>query len=231
MVNTFVTCDDFEQVAKSLDNRRCGKQRLEARQILRVLESLRVAPEKKVAWGSHPAVRMWIGYERALKLYFNAMVREWISRGFKNTLPLEDPGIGSEVEMPWWLGCKILHRSHQASLLRKDPEYYLSRFGDAGEFARHGYVWPGKLNPDQRSKLIRGEFDAGLFYPVRVKNPGIRARSVSVPVPTPLKIRLVPKFPTVPVSVTVPTPLKIRLVPKFPMVSEICVEKGLAQSS
>ena len=97
MVNTFLPYADFKQSAQCLDYRRLGKQRVEARQIIKVLED----PEAK-AWKNHPATLMWKGYVPALKAYFNVIVSEWVARGYKNNLPLYD--LPDEVIYPWWLG-------------------------------------------------------------------------------------------------------------------------------
>ena len=137
MVNTFLPFVDFIETAACLDYRRLGKQRVEARQIINTLEN----PDAK-GWRNHPAVRMWQGYVPVLKVYFNTMVMEWVSRGYKNTLPLYDLE-GEILEEPWWLGNEDFHRSHQASLVRKDGEYYEGMFEDLDEeYLDKGYVWP-----------------------------------------------------------------------------------------
>jgi hypothetical protein len=40
MVNTFLVCSDFTESAKQLDNKRLGKQRVEAFQLLKILHSI-----------------------------------------------------------------------------------------------------------------------------------------------------------------------------------------------
>jgi len=78
-MQTFMPYPDFIRVAQVLDDKRLGKQRVEARQILDMSPASR--------WRHHPAVRMWQGYDEALKLYINCMVKEWIQRGFVSELP------------------------------------------------------------------------------------------------------------------------------------------------
>lgn len=136
MVNTFLPFADFKSSAKVLDMKRLGKQRCEAHQILNVL----INPEAK-GWKNHPAVKMWKGYEDALRLYFNAMVTEWVNRGYNNNYQLLE--ISSKVKMPWWLGKEDFHRCHQSSLIRKNPEYYTDKFPDINpKYHKMGYVWP-----------------------------------------------------------------------------------------
>jgi hypothetical protein len=131
-MQTFLPDPDFVASAAILDNRRLGKQRLEAYQLLRTLRGL------SSGWRHHPAVAMWRGYEDALGLYTNAMIDEWVRRGFKNTMGrVSSPEL---VHMPPWLGDPSFHASHRANLLRKDPIYY-ARFNWL-EDSTLPYVWP-----------------------------------------------------------------------------------------
>ena len=75
MVNTFVTDSNPKIIAKNLDSRRLGKQRVEAFQIIKALEG------KTKGWKNHPATKAWEGHIEALKDYYNIMINEWISRG------------------------------------------------------------------------------------------------------------------------------------------------------
>lgn len=59
-INTFLPYEDFEAPARTLESRRLGKQRIEARQILRVLRG------QSAGWRHHPAVLIWQGCEHAL---------------------------------------------------------------------------------------------------------------------------------------------------------------------
>lgn len=130
-MQTFLPHPDFTESAKILDRRRLGKQRLEAMQILAAL---------KVGggWKHHPAVLMWAGHEPALRRYMNAMIIEWVARGFRNTMALARTG--GRVRMPPWLGDHAFHASHRSNLLRKDPEFY-SVYGWT-EAPDLPYVWP-----------------------------------------------------------------------------------------
>jgi len=131
-VQTFLPYPDFEETALALDWRRLGKQRVEAQQILNALEGT------KQGWANHPAVLMWEGHEAALRLYRNIVIREWVARGYRNTMPLTRSG--GQVRMPWWLGDQSFHAAHRSNLLRKDPVFYGQHGWDEGPDLP--YVWP-----------------------------------------------------------------------------------------
>ena len=129
-MQTFLPYADFQRSMESLDYRRLGKQRVEARQILKALTD-------GGGWSNHPATRMWAGHLPALILYSNLAIEEWVRRGYRNTMPLLPTG---SVVLPSWVGNPDLHASHRSNLLRKDPVYY----------QQHGwtespdlpYIWP-----------------------------------------------------------------------------------------
>jgi len=152
MVNTFLPYADFKKTAECLDVKRLGKQRLEAHMIINILEN-----PSKLGWRNHPAVKMWRGYIDALKMYFNAIVQEWIEREYVNNYSFYE--IPDEVEMPWWMGNDDFHMSHQASLLRKNPEFYASKFAVSEEYQNQGYIWPRILRhtvfQDGKFRLIK----------------------------------------------------------------------------
>jgi len=114
-MQTFLPYDNFSMSARVLDNKRLGKQRVEALQILKVLnfgpyqmlvnyksdqtpiwesctqEEFNEAKRnktprvRKTPWYNHPAVQMWKGYSNGLFLYLEEMVREWKLRGGVDT--------------------------------------------------------------------------------------------------------------------------------------------------
>lgn len=133
-MQTFLPSVDFEECAKILDRQRLNKQRIEANQILNALQ-----PESTSRWRNHPAVKMWRGYETALIVYRNIMIKEWMSKGYKNTMELIEIK-EKYYEVPKWLGNKELHSSHRAALLKKDYDYY-SQFGWEEE-PKIKYYWP-----------------------------------------------------------------------------------------
>ena len=115
-MQTFLPYADFKKSANCLDDKRLGKQRVEALQILKAI----YIPD--YGWRHHPCVKMWKDYPHALQLYMNACIDEWKSRGFKNTMAKAKED--SFTELPPWIGNKLLHDSHKSNLLAKDTEYY-----------------------------------------------------------------------------------------------------------
>ena len=149
MVNTFIPYADFAKCAKVLDNKRLGKQRVEAKQILNILLNMTTT----AGWRNHPVVKMWAGYEKALIQYYNTIVAEWIKRGFRNTMPIFK--ITGKISYPWFIGNKSVHLSHQANLLRKDFKYYSKYFKHVpAEYTKYTYIWDSKLTPAQKTYLI-----------------------------------------------------------------------------
>jgi hypothetical protein len=134
-MQTFVPYPDFFHIADVLDYRRLGKQRPEAMQILNAIN------DPNNGWHNHPVVRMWTGYEEALKLYCNIMIIEWKRRGYNSNMELYDIDLDKLV-MPHWLGDEELHRSHQSNLVRKNPEYYGGKFPEVPD--NLPYIWPDK---------------------------------------------------------------------------------------
>jgi hypothetical protein len=149
-VQTFLPYSDFLASAGVLDQRRLGKQRVEAIQVLRGL----VSPG--YGWRHHPAVKMWAGYEEALVRYGLDVCAVWCATGRADTcagtLTVElaqacgvhrvrgQPELAESDDLPPWLGRDDLHLSHRSSLLRKDPAFYRPLFGALPTDLP--YVWP-----------------------------------------------------------------------------------------
>ena len=134
-MQTFLPYTSFEEVASILDYRRLGKQRVEGLQIINIITT----PDYVGGWMNHPAVKMWRGYENALKLYVNTMIAEWKRRNYHNTLQFYDLS-DTEIVYPWWLGDPRLHDSHKSNLLRKEPIYYRQFGWDVPDDLP--YFWP-----------------------------------------------------------------------------------------
>ena len=143
MVNTFVISSNIRECARALDYRRLGKQRVEARQIFNGTTA-----NGGDGWKNHPATLAWVGHANALHAYTNAMIDEWISRGYNNNM--EKYEISTPVVWPWWFEWEVLHNSHKASLNRKDPSYY--SFAIPPGYSEFGYVWPSKTPLHLRNK-------------------------------------------------------------------------------
>lgn len=135
----------YAKSAEALDRLRLGKQRLEVMQLLGVLAGA------KKGWRNHPASLMWEGHASALAAYGVAVCDEWTSRGYKDTCKaqieaLHEGPVPAEEELaaagllPAWHGDEAFHRSHQAHLVRKDPDVYRGRYPDVPENLE--LLWP-----------------------------------------------------------------------------------------
>ncbi len=122
-MQTFLPYSDFKLSVSCIDNKRLGKQRVEALQILNIL----TGKQTTKGFINHPIVEMWKGYENALRLYMNVCIEEWIRRGFNNNMKIEAID-KKEIVFPPWLGDSRLHSSHRCNLLRKNYEFY-SKYG------------------------------------------------------------------------------------------------------
>lgn len=130
-MQTFLPYPDFVKSARCLDYKRLGKQRVEAYQILRTLLG------ESEGWINHPATKMWRGHESALAGYMNAMIEEWVRRGYNNTMGYRGT---AGLILPRWFGDPDFHASHQSNLLRKDPAFY-GQYGWPVP-STLPYVWP-----------------------------------------------------------------------------------------
>jgi hypothetical protein len=142
----------IDKSLQCLDDRRLGKQRVEAFQILCALGDPWALEERKrrgllkplgSGWKNHPAVLQWKGKETALGLYMGAAIDEWVKRKFQNTMrkrSVRGEYVGFPDCCPRWFYDKAYHDSHKSNLLRKDPEFY-GRYGwDVPSDLP--YIWP-----------------------------------------------------------------------------------------
>ncbi len=150
-MQTFLPYKDFEKSAKCLDRQRLGKQRVEAMQILQILTGHgKKTKNGKIAWENHPAVKMWKGYEVALYRYIQAICKEWIRRGYKDTIYQKSFDLwridlyskGQVMKFPVWLGNREFHKSHKSNLLRKKEDFYSKYNWKVPN--NLPYVWPTK---------------------------------------------------------------------------------------
>ena len=138
----FLPYDDFRKSLKVLDNKRLGKQRVETYQIISAITrrpKLDGTPYK--GWLNHPCTVMWKNYLPALQQYLNLSIIEWISRGFNNTMKLEQIEYDKIVQ-PDFIGNERFHSSHRANLLKKEPDFY-NQYGWT-EDPSGPYVWMDK---------------------------------------------------------------------------------------
>ena len=229
MVNTFVTTlldssrsgrAAFEKSAQDLDNKRIGKQRVEAMQILHILVGIRICasfyqrvydPTRETVqsyitslirlfkqnpvlivvdndcqnytiyetvgsidkipnhwifregYSSHPAVRMWFGYEEALKEYTNTMIDNFIARGGKNTMHRYT--LPTQIDYPPWLSDPLTIGTHRAALLKKDFSFYCLIFGSL-EMIICEYHLSQLASPVLYQKIIDPNEKTSYWWPV-----------------------------------------------------------------
>lgn len=136
-MQTFLPLMTFSESASVLDNKSLGKQRVEAWQLLKAIR-------EGGAWANHPATKMWAAHQGGLIVYGWYICKEWISRGFKDTMlerfqaELNTIDPFCEIYPPWLT--EEFCSSHRANLLRKNPKWY-GKFGWT-ESPREGYDWP-----------------------------------------------------------------------------------------
>uniref|UniRef100_A0A6C0BDP3 Uncharacterized protein n=1 Tax=viral metagenome TaxID=1070528 RepID=A0A6C0BDP3_9ZZZZ len=170
MVNIFIIVPDIQKTAELLDQQRLGKQRVECKQIIDVLERYDTTKVLDRGWSSHPATRSWVGYTNHLKVYFNIIVREWIRRGFVNNMDLYqideslyhvvpcsfdgksvsyDLSLFNQYSFPFWVSFPPFYMSHQAALCRKNPSYYKFLLRkELDPFLNNGYLWTSNVTMD-----------------------------------------------------------------------------------
>lgn len=130
-MQTFLPLPSFEESAKVLDRQRLGKQRVEAIQIWTAIA------RGGGGWYNHPATKMWRDHMAALAAYADAMIKEWMRRGYQNNMPLSGIVV---YELPPWFGDDRFHSAHRQTLLFKNPQHY-SQFGWKEE-PKYEYWWP-----------------------------------------------------------------------------------------
>jgi hypothetical protein len=138
-MQTFMPEDTFLASARVLDNKRLGKQRVEAKQVYLALT------DPDYGWKHHPAVKMWAGHESALLLYGYAKCEEWVYRGHEDSL-MEWFESRFESYTTWyyppWMCDQRFHLAHQSNLMRKDPEWYSQYYSHVPNDIP--YFWPTK---------------------------------------------------------------------------------------
>lgn len=144
-MQTFLPYRDIKKSISILDNKRLGKQRVEAKQLLDLLLGV-----KKNNWINHPACRMWKGYENYLKLYYNLCIDEWVNRGFKNNMSRME--IIGECIKPHWFKDDRVFLSHKCNLLRKDISYYGKYWGRNILDIDAPYFWPVELKTKKKNE-------------------------------------------------------------------------------
>lgn len=105
LLRTWLPFPSYEKSAACLDWKRLYRQISDAEFLLKRKDSL--------------AAMLWGGYEPALHAYHDAMLAEWVDRGYKTTRKMHDVDCYDFPTFP-----PALHACHRGNLLRKAPEIY-----------------------------------------------------------------------------------------------------------
>ena len=111
-----------------------------------------------LGFASHPAVKMWTGYESALEYYINAHCAEYNRRmdnGKSIKIPTYD--IPTSVSYPWWMNVSHVIHSHRGALMRKEtlnhePAHYINFLSEYQNYP-FGYLWPPSLSVDELQQM------------------------------------------------------------------------------
>lgn len=139
IMQTFLPYPSFTGSAAALDNKRVVKQIVEVKQILAACEN------PKAAWGSHPIVRMWRGYEVRLAYYGFTCAEEYKTR-FSRSHSLDALFLNRvyraklDHAQPWY-GVPQFHQSHRLALYYKDPVFYGPKFNFTHAPLPPNYLW------------------------------------------------------------------------------------------
>jgi len=140
-MQTFLPYSDIKLSLKCLDDKRLGKQRVEAYQIISAITGRpKLDGSTYKGWVNHPCTIMWRNNLNLLKYYLNCCIDEWVNRGFNNTMEKEI--ITDELIYPSWFGNSEFHNSHKSNLLRKNYEFYCKFNWDVT--SEEPYIWKDK---------------------------------------------------------------------------------------
>jgi hypothetical protein len=94
---------------------------------------------KKDYYKNHPAIRMWFGHVESLKMYYNKMLEEWLSRGknYKNSFFR-----WHNTRTPKYFYDTRIHETHKQRLCQKDFDFYKPKFPDLVFNPTIDYLWP-----------------------------------------------------------------------------------------
>lgn len=136
---TFLTHENFEEIAECLDTARLNRQRVEARILLeQLLRGVR----------THPIHRMWENNLYSLARYGHVMSDTWRLRGYKdNQLPYfcQQLAVLPPCSAPQWASDTRLHESHRSVLIQKKPSHYKPLWPDTCEHLNYYYPTEGKF--------------------------------------------------------------------------------------
>lgn len=155
-MQTFLPYPSFEDTARCLDNRRLGKQIVEAYQVLKAIT------DPTYGWQNHPAVNQWRGYSHYLINYLTELNFEYWHRhrkehkayahaiAYYRLFYLDKDGYPIDnTFLPPWLGYAPYHDSHKSALLAKDYSWYKQFGWQALHRPEINYIWPSKMKEFQ----------------------------------------------------------------------------------
>jgi len=152
-MQTFLPYESFEASARCLDKKRCWKQVVEAKQIICTLRAKYLPKDwvesssyKNQKWINHPAVAMWIGYEEALKQYYNVFLEHCLRVHKIDTKMPFIPIDYDNYKLPWWIGVEKFHRAMRSRLIEKDKNFYKLHFPKDQGYNEGKYFWPKNKN-------------------------------------------------------------------------------------
>jgi len=110
-------------------------------------DDVKLPTERVVSLGHvyHPIVYMWFNYTKALKLYINAHITEWMNRDYTNSMQIYEFQ-NLNTTYPDFVYNQEFHKRHKASLLnkeqlRKEKDWYV-HFDDFVESMPFtDYIW------------------------------------------------------------------------------------------
>jgi hypothetical protein len=127
------TNNPYSEISTILDNKRCFKQVVEAKQVINNIET-----NSTGGWSHHPIIIMWKPYINSLKQYYNTLLQAVKNKGVSTTM--ESYNIIEEIIHPWFIYYQPLIYSHRRMLKIKDPVFYKD-LTFPPEYLEYGYIW------------------------------------------------------------------------------------------
>lgn len=156
-MNTFLPLPSYIQSARSLDDKRLNKQKVECLQIYNAISLTRFRTDGTImgpakGWINHPAVKMWKKYPHQFLVYSLAVCKACRDRGIRDVAGMEDfffSRLSKHVDIiPHWIADeKLLEKvnfSHRCNLVRKDMTFYREKFPDVNviDALFYEFFWP-----------------------------------------------------------------------------------------
>jgi hypothetical protein len=122
MQTFMISAATHKETFLELDNKRLGKQRVEAFQIMKALH------DPTYGWQNHPAVEMWRGSEQYLYNYTILCCQEWTRRGYNDNVADRLVAAFPQYSFKSWFPpswiTEELVSTHRGNLYLKNPTHY-----------------------------------------------------------------------------------------------------------